>query len=205
MTDRNQNIISRVGIIIFLSFLTGIILTSCSDGSVVKGISTSGQNNVVFETELPEAATSSTVISAIDSDSRTSSANLTPNPDSTETPQVSQSGSISAEDPPYITASIQDLMIRYNISKTAISIYSVEEKEWPDAGLGCPLPGYYYAETITPGYLIQLQAINEIYTYHTDTEDRVVLCGEDGSPIFPDLIIPKGENIKDATPWQPVD
>lgn len=59
-----------------------------------------------------------------------------------------------------------------------IDFIESEEVEWPDASLGCPEPGMMYAQVITPGYHIVLEADGEEYEYHTslDPEGRVVSC-----------------------------
>jgi len=48
--------------------------------------------------------------------------------------------------------------------------------EWSDASLGCPKPGFAYAQVITPGYRIVLTAGQQQYEYHTDKSRAVVLC-----------------------------
>ena len=54
----------------------------------------------------------------------------------------------------------------------------MEAVEWSDASLGCPQEGFMYAQVITPGYLIILEAQGEQYEYHTDQTTNVVLCQE---------------------------
>lgn len=70
----------------------------------------------------------------------------------------------------------EQLARKLNISVNEINIFSILAIEWPDAGLGCPLPGINYADVITPGYKISLEWNRAIYTFHTDTIERVVLC-----------------------------
>jgi hypothetical protein len=48
--------------------------------------------------------------------------------------------------------------------------------EWSDASLGCPQEGMMYAQVITPGYLIVLEAQGQTFEYHTDQGTNVVLC-----------------------------
>jgi hypothetical protein len=54
----------------------------------------------------------------------------------------------------------------------------MEPAEWPDSGLGCPQPGQLYLQVITPGWLIEVQGGGKIFEYHTDGDDRFVLCAE---------------------------
>jgi hypothetical protein len=76
-----------------------------------------------------------------------------------------------------------DLADRLGTAPDAISVVSVEEREWSDAALGCPAPDQVYAQVVTPGFEITLSTAEETYKYHTDTEGSFVLCGEDGQPV----------------------
>ncbi len=58
-----------------------------------------------------------------------------------------------------------------------ITVISYEEVNWPDTSLGCPQPGRMYAQVITPGYRVVLEAGGNQYEAHTDrTGGRVVFC-----------------------------
>jgi hypothetical protein len=77
----------------------------------------------------------------------------------------------------------RDLAERVGISPDLVSVVLVAAVEWPDASLGCPQPGMEYAQVITPGFRVVLEAEGEEYVYHTG-EDRFVLCKQlagDGS------------------------
>ncbi len=68
-----------------------------------------------------------------------------------------------------------DLASRLGVSESAIVVKTVQAQEWPDASLGCPKPGIMYAQVITPGYLIVLEANGKQYEYHA-SGTRAVLC-----------------------------
>lgn len=70
---------------------------------------------------------------------------------------------------------IADLAQRLGLPESAITVRTVESVEWPDASLGCPRPGMMYAQVITPGYRIVLEAAGQTYEYHT-SQSHVVLC-----------------------------
>ena len=57
----------------------------------------------------------------------------------------------------------------------SIEVRSVQAVEWPDASLGCAEPGMMYAQVITPGYLIRLDAGGKVYEVHSDLQ-RAVVC-----------------------------
>ena len=75
-----------------------------------------------------------------------------------------------------ITQAKEQLARKLNIPVEEINIFSILAIEWPDASLGCPRSGMSYANVFTPGYQIALEWNRSIYTFHTDTKDKVVLC-----------------------------
>ncbi|MGD2049193.1 MAG: hypothetical protein PVH03_06840 [Chloroflexota bacterium] len=81
---------------------------------------------------------------------------------------------------PIETAKI-DLAKRLDIKVDDISLVSVEPEIWSDSSLGCPAPGINYLMVLVKGFRITLEGDGEKYTYHTDTDDQVILC-EDGQP-----------------------
>jgi hypothetical protein len=62
------------------------------------------------------------------------------------------------------------------VAPEAVRIVSVEARDWPDTALGCPRPGEVYAEVITPGFLIVVEADGETIEFHSDQRDNVVRC-----------------------------
>lgn len=98
----------------------------------------------------------------------------------------------------------EDLARRLALPSDAIRLVSVEAVTWADASLGCPEPGLMYAQVVTPGFLVLLEADDQAYEYHTDTERLVVLCGDDGRPAYPLIPVDPGE-IMDGKPWMPAD
>ena len=77
---------------------------------------------------------------------------------------------------PLVELAKEHLANRIGIDKEQITVVSVKGVDWPDASLGCPEPGMFYAQVITPGYRIVLSHDGERYEYHTDRSNRVVLC-----------------------------
>jgi hypothetical protein len=58
-----------------------------------------------------------------------------------------------------------------------VNVVQVEAREWPDSSLGCPEVGGFYAQVITPGYLIRVTADGETLEYHTDASgENISLC-----------------------------
>lgn len=84
----------------------------------------------------------------------------------------------SSAAPPALIAAIATEL---DVEVEDVQVLIVEPREWPDASLGCPEPGHAYADVITPGYLIVVQAGGAEYEFHTDERDAVVRCGSVGS------------------------
>ncbi|HHX66077.1 MAG TPA: hypothetical protein GX702_14455 [Chloroflexi bacterium] len=82
-------------------------------------------------------------------------------------------GSMIDDEAALLDMAVLDLRERLGIGSHEIEIVSVEPTEFPDASLGVPVEGEMYAQVITPGYIIRLQAGGETYTYHGGSE-RVV-------------------------------
>lgn len=73
-----------------------------------------------------------------------------------------------------------DLAKRLDMEDREITIVSVEAVDWPDTSLGCPQPGKLYAQVVTPGYYIVLEAKGQQHAYHTDSEaDQLIRCSDD--------------------------
>jgi hypothetical protein len=73
---------------------------------------------------------------------------------------------------------------KLDISPDDIALVAVEAKQWRDSSLGCPRPGMRYNQVITPGYLIALKAKGNVYEFHTNTRNTVVLCLINGEDAF---------------------
>jgi hypothetical protein len=78
---------------------------------------------------------------------------------------------------PLVEQAIADLASRRPLEEEQIEVVQVEATEFDDASLGVPEPGQMYAQVITPGYIIVLQADDKLYEYHAG-DDRVVLASE---------------------------
>ncbi len=68
------------------------------------------------------------------------------------------------------------------LAAALIEAAAVEPVTWPDSSLGCPKPGEFYLQVLTPGFRIRLVAGDQTATYHTDRgrggQVHVVRCDE---------------------------
>ena len=86
------------------------------------------------------------------------------------------------------------------LSTEAIQVSAVAAVVWPDASLGCPQPDTAYAQEVTPGFIIVLEAAGKEYRYHTNGSTTVILCQDGG---WPEFLVTPGD-IQDGRPWMPV-
>jgi hypothetical protein len=66
----------------------------------------------------------------------------------------------------------------WGVSAGDIAVERVEPVDWPDAALGVPEPGMFYAQMITPGFRVRLRAGQRARVYHTDRRERVVVAAD---------------------------
>lgn len=72
---------------------------------------------------------------------------------------------------------ITEAAAHLGIPESDIQVTRVEAAEWPDSALGCPEQGGFYAQVITPGYVIIVTGAGETLEYHTDiTGSIITLC-----------------------------
>lgn len=76
---------------------------------------------------------------------------------------------------PLIAHATADAARQVGVSQDSVRVVRVEPREWPDRSLGCPRPGMGYAQAITPGYLIVVEAGGRELEYHAD-HAQAVLC-----------------------------
>jgi hypothetical protein len=77
----------------------------------------------------------------------------------------------------------EDLAQRLSITIAEISLAKAEEVVWSNASLGCPQTGMAYADVLTPGYLILLEANDAVYEYHTSKGTEVIYCKNPMPPV----------------------
>lgn len=118
------------------------------------------ENSTELKTEIMEPVSPVSPVSPSEDSAMTAAQNMEAIPGSEEA----------------LAAALADLSEKSGIAAGEITLVSMEEVEWNDASLGCPQEGFMYAQVITPGYLIVLEAQGEEYEYHTDKSANVVLC-----------------------------
>ncbi len=92
----------------------------------------------------------------------------------TPAPPVSDPGLADSVD-----AAIIDLATTLGVDSSGnVGIRSASSITWSDTALGCPQPGYAYAQVVTPGFLVVLvyRDQDREYRYHSDLDGPPFLC-----------------------------
>ena len=76
-----------------------------------------------------------------------------------------------------------DLATRMAIPVEEIVVAEATSVTWSDSSLGCSQEGMAYAQVLTPGYLIRLQAGDQEFEYHASRGTEVVLCEDPKPPV----------------------
>ena len=81
-------------------------------------------------------------------------------------------------DLPQVQAAVADAALQTGQDASSIAILLAKPIDWPDTSLGCAQPGTAYAQVVTPGWLIELEANNARLAYHAEAESggRLILC-----------------------------
>ncbi len=72
---------------------------------------------------------------------------------------------MSASEQDMILRARRDLAQRLGLSEDEIAEKSIEQVDFPDAGLGAPIEDEMSAQMITPGWRIRLSTQNRSYEY----------------------------------------
>ena len=75
-----------------------------------------------------------------------------------------------------------NLAQRVSVEPEDVTMQGIEETEFPDASLGVPEPDRFYAQVVTPGYVIRLAVEGQVYEYHASDERLVLASQEEKAP-----------------------
>jgi hypothetical protein len=103
-----------------------------------------------------------------------------PTPPPEPTPVEPTPASPDTEDPDVypapVRAAVNAAAAEAGVEPERILVVSFEDREWPSTALGCPQPGFSYAQVVTPGYFVLLRVDDAEFEYHTNLANSVVLC-----------------------------
>ena len=67
-----------------------------------------------------------------------------------------------------------------DLSPDEVILEHFKSVTWPNSAIGCPKPGHYYLQVLTPGYSIGFQVGDAHYKIHTNATGSAI-----ASPDFP--------------------
>lgn len=90
--------------------------------------------------------------------------------------QIGASASVAAPvgkqvDSPIVSKCKADLVKRFKLQAQYIKVINKQAATWPDAALGMPEIGKMYAQMVTPGFRVILEARGSRYLYTTSAKD----------------------------------
>ena len=88
------------------------------------------------------------------------------------TPVPPASIAAEAELAPIVAAIADEL----NVAPEEVTVVSATPEIWPDASLGCPQPDMLYAQVVTAGFRVVVDAAGEEIEFHSDERGSVVRC-----------------------------
>ena len=72
---------------------------------------------------------------------------------------------------------LTSLATQLEVEEISLKTTGIELVNWPNASLGCPKPGYLYAQVVTPGYRITFDLNGILYRIHSNLEGTsIVKC-----------------------------
>ena len=105
---------------------------------------------------------------------------MTPTPSDPTSSGTPTGSPVPTEGP---AAAVNDLAKRLGVNPGDVSVVSAEEVTWSDASIGCPKPGMMYAQVLTPGSRIVLEANGKRYVYHAAAGKAPFLCEHPKPPV----------------------
>jgi hypothetical protein len=85
-------------------------------------------------------------------------------------------GTPIAELPAPVQTAVESAAAKLGVDASTLTVVHSEQRDWPDASLGCPEPEKFYAQVITPGWLVLVSGGSQTLEYHTDANTLAVLC-----------------------------
>jgi hypothetical protein len=115
---------------------------------------------------------------------------------------------------PLIEVALGDLASRLRVTEASIAVVAANSVVWPDAALGCPIPGMRYRQVPVDGARIVLEYGGRVYAYHAGGDRAPFLCeaptevsppSGDGSIVLPGVPDTTGPGTTDPAPTEPTD
>lgn len=154
----------------FIALMSALLLVACGQSTTTRPTSTFAPRPTRAESHIATPTAFSSPVSGLSQPGQ-----------GTPKPSPLTQSTLPAPDWPAgadaaVRAALNDLAARLKIAPENVQVVSVQAIDWPDTSLGCPQPGMFYAQVITPGYKISLSTGSQQAEYHADKRGRVVKC-----------------------------
>ncbi|NOZ51366.1 MAG: hypothetical protein GXP37_15180 [Chloroflexi bacterium] len=73
-------------------------------------------------------------------------------------------------------AALRLVATQLGLTETSLQVRHIQPITWPDASLGCPQEGMLYAQVLTPGYKVMVEAPDATYELHLDANGAGDFC-----------------------------
>jgi len=93
-----------------------------------------------------------------------------PAPAPTPNGEVTQETKHESTLPPHVGGAVKRLAFDLAVPEANFILIALEPIDWPDTSLGCPKPGYMYAQVITSGYKVTFELGRMSYVVRTDKD-----------------------------------
>lgn len=93
-------------------------------------------------------------------------------------PTSEPGGAVTGEVPQaFLDAVITDASSQSDLPVGELTVLRAEYVEWADGSLGCPEPGVFYTQAVTPGYWVEIGAGDRTLDYRIGENGLFRLCG----------------------------
>lgn len=176
MTGNRSLLVKRQKAMRWMSLVIALMMGSVACGTADETATTTTTTADISTTSTIGDATSTTVFSG----SSTSTPQTTTTIGQTSSPSVAETTSTTSgvtttttdfEDqlpPGVLDAIIADAAGRAAVLPEQVQVDDVIAESFPDASLGCPEPGKFYAQVITPGFQVLIDAYGLQLDYRVD-------------------------------------
>jgi hypothetical protein len=160
------------------AMLAGLLVLSACASTEGESVDTTATTTTTAEQPATTAGPTAPPTTGVAKEERTVSDTVEP-AGSVEGGSV-QRAYLADQYPPELTGLIDrmigDLAERLGTDESAVTIVATEEVVWSDSSLGCPQPDMSYAQVVTDGMRVILEANGNFYDYRSGGTGDPILC-----------------------------
>lgn len=132
----------------------------------------SESNQMRIEEDVATPSAETITVEAIQAEQLVIDPTATAQPPVSEREQVPIPESMQA----FVEQILADAAAQSGAAREAVFVVSIENVMWNSAAIGCPQPDFAYAQVVTNGYRILVDAAGTTMSYHTNGTRRFIYC-----------------------------